>query len=230
MKRVEQSNKVRAKILEVSRKLFVSEGYEKATIRRIIDEAGITTGSLYHFFKNKEEILFAIASEVFSEASETAERLAGEFDPPVVFALEIGLQLYIIHKKKSIAETYLAAYRTHGVLEMIGQRGAARNAFLFGKYNPDFDHEEYLIRTHAFRGMFQALLEEALYVGAVDRNRMVNTALRLGLSTFGVPKETIDTAVIKTFEILTDKAAEIEILANELINLFVNGKAQSDSE
>ncbi|TGK12306.1 TetR/AcrR family transcriptional regulator [Leptospira fletcheri] len=228
MKREEQSNKVRAKILEVSRRLFVNEGYEKATIRRIIDEAGITTGSLYHFFKNKEEILFAIASEVFTEAADAAERLAGEPDSAVLFALEVGLQLHLIQKKKSIAETYLAAYRTQGVLEMIGQRGAARNEMLFGKYNPAFDHEEYLIRTHAFRGVFQALLEETLYIGSIDANRLMNTALYLGLTTFGVPQEDIEIALAKTKQILTEKAAEIETLTESLIHLFVKGRQASE--
>ncbi|TGK02666.1 TetR/AcrR family transcriptional regulator [Leptospira langatensis] len=223
MKREEQSNRVRAKILEVSRKLFVSEGYEKATIRRIIEEADITTGSLYHFFKNKEEILLAIAGEVFNEAGDTAERLVGEMDPPLVFALEIGLQFYLCQKKLSIAETYLAAYRTQGVTEMIGKRGAHRSKLLFEKYNPQFDHQDYLIRTLAFRGVFQSLLEEMVYSGQVDRVRMMATVIELGLATFGVPKEEAELALQKTFRLLQERASEIEALAEGLLEIFVNG-------
>lgn len=223
MKREEQSNRVRARILEVSRRLFVNEGYEKATIRRIIDEADITTGSLYHFFKNKEEILLAIAGEVFTEAGEIAERIVGEMDPPLVFAMEVGIQFYLCQKKLSIAETYLAAYRTQGVTEMIGNRGAKRSQVLFEKYNIDFDHQDYLIRTLAFRGVFQSLLEEMVYSGQIDRIRMMSTVIELGLSTFGVPKEEVEIAVEKTFRLLRERSGEIEALAEGLIDIFVNG-------
>ncbi|MGJ4746276.1 TetR/AcrR family transcriptional regulator [Leptospira sp. SA-E8] len=224
MKRIEQSNRVRAKILEVSRKLFVSEGYEKATIRRIIEEAEITTGSLYHFFKNKEEILLAIASEVFNEAGETAERLVGEMDPPLVFAMEVGLQFYLCQKKLTIAETYLAAYKTHGVTDMIGNRGSHRSKILFEKYNPAFDEQEYLIRTLAFRGVFQSLLEEMVHSGKIDRLRMMATVIQLGLTTFGVPKEEMEIALQKTFRLLKERAAEIESLSEGLLEIFVNGR------
>ncbi|MGJ4788061.1 TetR/AcrR family transcriptional regulator [Leptospira koniambonensis] len=224
MKRIEQSNRVRAKILEVSRKLFVSEGYEKATIRRIIEEAEITTGSLYHFFKNKEEILLAIAGEVFNEAGETAERLVGEMDPPLVFAMEIGLQFYLCQKKLTIAETYLAAYKTQGVTDMIGNRGSHRSKILFEKYNPEFDEQEYLIRTLAFRGVFQSLLEEMVYSGKIDRLRMMTTVIQLGLTTFGVPKEEMEIALQKTFRLLKERASEIEALSEGLLEIFVNGR------
>ncbi|PJZ77480.1 TetR/AcrR family transcriptional regulator [Leptospira neocaledonica] len=224
MKRIEQSNRVRAKILEVSRKLFVSEGYEKATIRRIIEEAEITTGSLYHFFKNKEEILLAIAGEVFNEAGETAERLVGEMDPPLVFAMEVGLQFYLCQKKLTIAETYLAAYKTQGVTDMIGNRGSYRSKALFEKYNPEFDEQEYLIRTLAFRGVFQSLLEEMVHSGKIDRLRMMATVIQLGLTTFGVPKEEMEIALQKTFRLLKERATEIEALSEGLLEIFVNGR------
>ena len=56
MKRIEKSNNIKNKIIEVSRRLFVNQGYQKTTIRQIIEEAGINTGTLYHFFRDKEDI------------------------------------------------------------------------------------------------------------------------------------------------------------------------------
>ena len=48
---------LRNKIIKISRRLFLEQGYENTTVRQVLKKAGLSTGSLYHFFKNKEEIL-----------------------------------------------------------------------------------------------------------------------------------------------------------------------------
>lgn len=47
----------RQEILKVAAALFASKGYESTSIREIGDAAGILSGSLYHHFKSKEEML-----------------------------------------------------------------------------------------------------------------------------------------------------------------------------
>lgn len=47
-------------IIEVSYKLFVEKGYEKSSIQDIINELGVSKGAIYHHFKSKEEILYAV--------------------------------------------------------------------------------------------------------------------------------------------------------------------------
>ena len=50
------------KILSVSMQLFLEKGYERTTIQDIIDRlGGLTKGAIYHHFKNKEAIFYAIA-------------------------------------------------------------------------------------------------------------------------------------------------------------------------
>jgi AcrR family transcriptional regulator len=53
----EKTSKRRDEILEVAAKLFAEKGYEETTIREIGDAAGILSGSLYHHFQTKEEML-----------------------------------------------------------------------------------------------------------------------------------------------------------------------------
>ena len=59
---------VRGALLEAGRREFLAKGYEKASLRSICSDAGVTTGALYFFFKNKEELFVSIVSR-------TAERL-----------------------------------------------------------------------------------------------------------------------------------------------------------
>ena len=44
----------REKIIRAAGKIFFEYGYEAASIKMIIDEAGVVTGSFYHFFPSKE--------------------------------------------------------------------------------------------------------------------------------------------------------------------------------
>jgi len=54
---VEKTSKRRDEILAVAAELFAAKGYEETTIREIGDAAGILSGSLYHHFQTKEEML-----------------------------------------------------------------------------------------------------------------------------------------------------------------------------
>jgi AcrR family transcriptional regulator len=57
LKPSEKVSKRRDEILKVAASLFAAKGYEETTIREIGDAAGILSGSLYHHFQTKEEML-----------------------------------------------------------------------------------------------------------------------------------------------------------------------------
>lgn len=68
----------RALILERARELFLSQGYHKATMRTIANVAGISTGPLYFYFRNKAEVFFHICNEAFDYLIEDFRRVASE--------------------------------------------------------------------------------------------------------------------------------------------------------
>ena len=47
----------RAEILHAAERIFVNDGYEGATIRKIADEVGVSSTALYMHFRDKDEIL-----------------------------------------------------------------------------------------------------------------------------------------------------------------------------
>ena len=47
----------REKIIDAAVKVFLRKGFEKATVREIAREAGITTGAIYHHYRNKDELI-----------------------------------------------------------------------------------------------------------------------------------------------------------------------------
>ena len=72
----------REEILEAAQKLFLSEGYDQTTIRRIAELVGVTAPVLYRHFKDKEESLLEICDRCFGDlVAQTDAVLASEPDP-----------------------------------------------------------------------------------------------------------------------------------------------------
>ncbi len=51
-------------ILDVAESLFIKKGYDKTTIKDILDTAGISKGGFYHYFPTKESILHSVIERV----------------------------------------------------------------------------------------------------------------------------------------------------------------------
>lgn len=68
-----RGDQTRQRILEATLRCVAEVGYARATIREIARAAGMTSGSLYHYFPNKAELV----KETFREiAQQTAPRFA----------------------------------------------------------------------------------------------------------------------------------------------------------
>lgn len=54
---MEKDTATKEKLLQSAKKEFLERGYMKASLRTICRNAGVTTGALYFFFQNKEDLL-----------------------------------------------------------------------------------------------------------------------------------------------------------------------------
>jgi AcrR family transcriptional regulator len=88
----------RAEILRAAERIFVAEGYEGATIRKIADEVGVSSTCLYMHFRDKDEILLEICTvameellarnnEIYARPIDAVERLRMMLTAYVDFAL-----------------------------------------------------------------------------------------------------------------------------------------------
>lgn len=66
----------RSQLLEVSAQLFAEFGFESTTIRQIADKADYLPGSLYYYFRSKEDILHEIIREPVSKTARDNLRIA----------------------------------------------------------------------------------------------------------------------------------------------------------
>ena len=63
-------------ILDVAERLFFSKGYEQTNTNEIVKEVGIARGTLYHHFKNKEELMDGIIHRKVTEIYIKAEKIS----------------------------------------------------------------------------------------------------------------------------------------------------------
>ena len=64
---MENEKETKKKLLECAMKEFSEKGYMKASLRNICKEAGVTTGALYFFFKDKEDLFGSLVSGPLSQ-------------------------------------------------------------------------------------------------------------------------------------------------------------------
>lgn len=56
---------MRRKIMDASRQLFLEQGFEKTSIRNIADAIEYSPATIYLYYKDKNELLFALHEEAF---------------------------------------------------------------------------------------------------------------------------------------------------------------------
>ncbi len=93
-----EKEEMRAKILLSARKLFIRDGYENVTIRKIADNIEYSPTTIYLYFKDKDEIFFQLYKDAFEEfyryqlqsqkIEDPVERLKAHGVAYVKFALE----------------------------------------------------------------------------------------------------------------------------------------------
>lgn len=59
-------NEPQRKIVEATRSLFLSEGYNQVSMRKIASKVGYSPTNIYNYFKNKEEIVLHLLKEGYA--------------------------------------------------------------------------------------------------------------------------------------------------------------------
>jgi AcrR family transcriptional regulator len=81
-RRERERHEMRERIIDAARRLFVTEGYDKTTLRRIAEDIEYTPGAIYAYFKDKDAILYAVHERGFEELGRRlAAVVVGAVDP-----------------------------------------------------------------------------------------------------------------------------------------------------
>lgn len=67
-------------ILKVARKIVQDKGFHEMTLDEIAEKSGVAKGTLYLYFKNKEELFISIFKDIIMENEKTLSMIDGKDD------------------------------------------------------------------------------------------------------------------------------------------------------
>lgn len=76
-----ERRQMREAVLDAAMKLFVEEGYENVSIRRIAERIEYSPATIYLYFKDKDDILFALHKLAFGKLNEAQAGTQSVKDP-----------------------------------------------------------------------------------------------------------------------------------------------------
>jgi AcrR family transcriptional regulator len=104
----ERSQKSRAQVLEAALELFSHKGYGATSVREIADLAGLSTGNVYHHFKDKEALFRALLDQYWQALDDP--------DFPVNRALRTGSFPENLEEIGRAARESMSRHRRHVAL------------------------------------------------------------------------------------------------------------------
>lgn len=105
-------NEKRARILDAAISVFAEKGFHAARISDIADRAGVADGTIYLYFKHKEDILLSIFEEKMEELlQELASALEGISDPRERIRAFARHHVYQLRKHPELAQVFQVELR-----------------------------------------------------------------------------------------------------------------------
>ncbi|HZK24319.1 MAG TPA: TetR/AcrR family transcriptional regulator [Oscillospiraceae bacterium] len=108
-------------ILATAKHLFYEQGYEATTIKDIAEHVGIANSVIFHYFKNKRDILI----HVFKDYDKTIIKLGRSLGPhlnPIERSVLVS-KMYLLHKKydEKTQQMFLTSIKENIVTELLYQ-------------------------------------------------------------------------------------------------------------
>ena len=89
-RRAREKESLRQEILDAARELFVEEGYENVSMRKIAEKIEYSPTTIYLYFKDKAELLFSLTQESFAKLLQTLEAIPDQHRDPLRVLKECG--------------------------------------------------------------------------------------------------------------------------------------------
>lgn len=98
-RRAKYKEEFRREILDAAREIFIHDGYDGFSMRKLADRIDYSPTTIYLYFKNKDDLLFAICEEFFTNFFAELNRIRSVSQNPVetlrracLYLIEFGLE------------------------------------------------------------------------------------------------------------------------------------------
>ena len=189
-----KDNEKYKRIIAAATKIFAKKGFFKAKVSEIAREAGIADGTVYIYFKHKDDILISIFEEKMKEVLDNMKKqLSLEEDPLAKIERFALFHLKLIEDNKDMAEIIQVELRQS-------------SKFMKNYHNTQFVQYLDLIADIIKEGQEKGLIRENIIPGIAKR------------AFFGALDE------MSRFWVLSKKRKyDIETAAKQINNYFIDG-------
>uniref|UniRef100_A0A831ZWG7 TetR/AcrR family transcriptional regulator n=1 Tax=Desulfacinum infernum TaxID=35837 RepID=A0A831ZWG7_9BACT len=183
----------RRRILDAAVKVFAEKGFFQARVSDIARLAGVADGTIYLYFKNKDDLLISIFEEKMKEINvKFRDALATEKDP--------------VQRFRRLIAMHLAGFQAYPELAAVLQVELRQSSRFMREYKKvELKNYLDLMGDVVREGQHQGVFRQDIPLGLVKR------------FVFGALDEVVSTWV------LAGRPYDLESLADPLVDLFLNG-------
>lgn len=101
--RTERSARKRdAEVLDAAARIFARQGYASASVQDVADELGILKGSLYHYIKTKEDLLFWLLEDVHAGVEAILHEVEADEELTPVERIELYVRRQVLFNLENL--------------------------------------------------------------------------------------------------------------------------------
>ena len=116
----------RQKLIDTTIKLIRRDGADGVTVRNVCAEAGLSIGTFYHHFQNKDDLLMYFVRETSFDGFELTTPLSD------IAGRVCELYMHLIERYLSLGEAFVKSFYTSGNRALSAYMGQADGAFADG--------------------------------------------------------------------------------------------------
>ncbi|WP_175874140.1 TetR/AcrR family transcriptional regulator [Burkholderia sp. BCC0397] len=179
-------------MIDTAKRLFFEHGYDQTTLRQISTAAGVSHGSIYHHFADKEGIFLALVTEAFDEIQHITDREFSEArDPYLRLSLKWAMLIVAASMDRRVAELLDIAYASKKISAEIIASSTLRHRSWLGKLLPDWTENDFYAATLVLKGAMAAVVEDKLSRDLLSMEERIRSVLRAALFGFGADSNRI---------------------------------------
>ena len=129
--RQQRSRETYERVLDVAAKTFEELGYAGTTTNKVAGAAGISIGTFYHYFPDKDALLYALAERHLAHASESMMAVFARLrddEPDLETSLRAGIEVHVrlhVEEPQLHSLLYDSAPRSQALLTRLRAANAA---------------------------------------------------------------------------------------------------------
>ncbi len=176
------------KIIQVSSRMFLENGYSATTVQMVSSELGISKGNFTFYFHSKEDILSVLTDKLCKFQWKMIKDVAEDgISSLLAICLELMTMAAACEESEVAKDFFVSTYQSPKCLEIIHNNDSARAKEVFAEYCPDWTDEQFREAEILVAGIEHATLN------AIDKTVPLETRISGALNTimiiYNVPEE-----------------------------------------